>query len=149
MRLFKNAKCVNCGFLGLVPVPVEFVENPLADFSWEIIEEIPPHWREKPQYISAETSPRLLGCYMRQFSKLKCVTMDIHEAVPDETLRSFTTPSRCGFFYKYHPGYSPVEHKELWRDHLNRRTLLFSNIISGIIGATLATIVNIIWNLLK
>jgi len=149
MGLLKDKKCADCGFLGIVPVSLRLLIGEPYDIDWEKITEIPPHWRERPQSIYGETSPILLGCYMRQFHQLKCAEMDMSERISDQTVQSITAQRKCHLFYKYHPGHNPVEHKGLLRDELNRRAALRSNIISALIGAMVATIVNIIWNILR
>jgi hypothetical protein len=148
MGLLKHRKCADCGFLGIVPVSFKFIIGEPYDVNWDDITEIPPHWREKPKNIYGETSPILLGCYMRQFHQLKCAEMNMGESISEQTVESITARRKCHLFYKYHPGYNPIEHKGLLRDEQNRRAALRSNIISALIGAVVATIVNIIWNIL-
>ena len=144
-----KVKCQNCGFVGLVPVSPEFVYNPLVDISCRAIEEIPPHWRGTPKYISAENNPVMLGCYRLQFGRLKCFTLDHGERLSDEAISMLINPAKCTRYFEYNPGYTPMEHRDLQRENQNRRLIFISSLISAIIGAIfgglIATVANLLW----
>ena len=64
---------------------------------------------------------------------------------PEDVFFQFLNSNRkCPYFFPYHPGYSPIEHRELQRDAKNQRLLVIGMLLAALIGAVAAIVAQVL-----
>ena len=133
----KNVLCSKCGFLGW---PETSYSSPIT----EPQSECPPLKREQFQNgLNIEARDMRihivssLFCHRLQWAMTRSKEgNDNHLLLQDEIRQS----RQCRYYIKYHPGYTPAEHKELISETKTRRTIIFATLLGALVGAAAAII---------
>ena len=143
----KNVLCSNCGFLGLHVISI------YATTTIESQLECAPRIREDFQKGVDVNKPNnvpkveAIGRRMEEKANLFCRRLqwtltwskednDNYFSQPSEIRQS----RQCRYYTKYHPGYTPAEHKELISEAKTRRTIVFATLLGASVGAAAAII---------
>lgn len=135
----KTARCVDCGFLSLLP-PEEFrpvPPNSGIDFYGECT-----RFGREAVVQENHTNPQWFTCRRNQWSTdfpKKLATPEIFNIIKQER--------KCLYFIAYQPGYTPDEHRELQREKTNQRALLRASLLGAAVGASAAILAQMIWAL--
>lgn len=134
----KKVKCVDCGFLSLIPPKeIRLVSKEERDFYGEFTNVGREHVIQENH-----TSPHSLTCRRLQWN-----TYLPQKLTPSQIFNTTKQERGCLFFISYQPGYSPNEHRELQREKDNQRTIFRASIIGAAIGASAAILAQLIWAL--
>ena len=142
----KKDLCTKCGFLS-------WSVSHVLDERGETIRhsEIGDFWRKR---LSIGTDPGIsedteaqeeyrASCLREQWVFTRNARQDKEIRYAD--LKSLAVPRQCPYFFKYQPGFSPVEHKEIQREAETRNTTFRATIWGAIIGATAAILAQVLY----
>lgn len=139
----RTVVCTNCGFLGWQHVDPD--EHRLGEFSLKDRSDLQA-WAsdgaQPPDSVLLQLP--LVRCLAVQWN-FPHHPLSQEAYVCFETLEVIGQPRQCPYFFKYQPGYSPEEHKELKRDADTRRTLVKASLIGAAIGAAAAIIAQFLY----
>ena len=87
--------------------------------------------------ISDGTHPDL-----RMFSCARNVwdSLDFEDKPKDTVFQLLNSNRKCPYFFRYNPGYSPIEHRELQQEAKNQRRLMIGMLLAALIGAAAAIV---------
>jgi len=120
----KLVRCSDCGFLGC------------RFSSQDEDEECEPKMRTRIINEGAHPGARWLNCTRGIWSELNSDFMkDKGSERPKGTVAFVKTLRKCPYFFTYHPGYLPTEHRELQREAKTYRLLTRNMLLSAAIGA--------------
>ena len=116
----RQVKCRDCGFLGALRI------NRSVEFFQQGRENIDP---------GVETGKRELTCTRHIWNY-----PDFKDKPIDSFLEFLNSKHKCPYFFRYSPGYSPDEHRELQREAKNHKLLLIGMLSAAAIGAVAALV---------
>jgi hypothetical protein len=129
--LKKQVICRNCGFLATTGLqtysPEKFKLWKELGLAGEV--EVEKIGRDMIANSTFGT-PELLTCVKRVWASL-----DMRQKSIDEIFNNLNVNRRCLYFFSYHPGYSPSEHRELQREAKTHRLLTRNMLLAATIGA--------------
>ena len=131
--MFKGqVKCSECGFLG---------RHIGSGSSLEISP------RNRSELLSLHVVVRFtMNCLRKQDYFVAGITSP-GESITQEALHKGSSLSRyCEYYHRYNPGYTPDQHLELQREKNQRSFLIKVSLLSAVVGAAIATLVNLIWS---
>lgn len=127
----KEVKCCNCGFLattGLQWYSLEMFRT-LKELGLVGEIEVEQTGRDGIARGTFETA-KLLTCVKRVWASL-----DMKQKSTNEIFNNLNVNRKCPYFFPYHPGFSPTEHKELQREAKTHKLLTRNMLLAGAIGA--------------
>ncbi|MFC1911704.1 hypothetical protein ACFLXG_00900 [Chloroflexota bacterium] len=128
----KKVKCINCGFLGI------YSGSPKPHL------EISPRDRSD---LSLNATVRFMITCLRGQNYLIAGITSPGESITHEALHNGSSiPRYCKYYYPFNPGHTPEQHLELLRERTQRRFLILVSLLSAVVGAVIATLVNLIWS---
>jgi len=132
----KQARCRDCGFLG-----VQY----LFEGCYSDVKEVNPQVRLDIHswIISLDAA---LSCARRQEYEMVGQQDSMLSDRTPAMLKNIDVPRNCSYFFPYSPGYIPGQHLELQRERDQRNFLIKVSAISAVVGAGIATLVNLVWS---
>jgi hypothetical protein len=142
----KSVKCCNCGFLSLLEEQLLPDEEPqtLEDFKYlRELEIYGYHECGRPtrEYIAKGTLGTL-GQYI--CSRHVWHNYELSSKKKEEAAIFLNSSRKCPYFFKYSPGNSPLEHKELQREDKTQKLIIVSTLLGALIGAVAAIVAQLI-----
>ena len=142
---------VNCTYCGFFCWDVSDLTDPMVNTIRD--DELLEVWRNKESLKkingSIEDIPEhnTISCLRNQwvFSNVISDTNIEGRKIRWENIDSITTPRRRIYYFKYRPGSTPAEHKELEKEAENRKTTYRSAIMAAAIGAAAAILAQILY----
>lgn len=126
----KQVTCRHCGFLAL-----------LRGTSDELDPFKPVECTQKDRnHIAGDVLPPMAVTCARHVWSYFDYTLD-YAHKPEELLNMLNSNRKCVCFFPHHPGYSPVEHRELQREAKNQRLLIIGMVLAAVVGAVASAIV--------
>jgi hypothetical protein len=135
----KKLVCTECGFLGWLSITDPLVKEVAGWYRNKIKDGTASgqeHFGDVPRI------PHTLYCHRKQWTYTKRET-GIKWYYDD--ISQINQSRSCSYYYEYHPGYNPEEHKELKRDRANRKTIRNATLLGACIGATAAIVAQLIY----
>jgi hypothetical protein len=142
----RRVKCSDCGFLARhLPVPqgltaktpAERIERRLKLKQLGVLEPHECSRRQRADVIEARLSEGFtVFCSRHVWSEL-----DSDDLETEDELEDLLAEGReCRLFYRYEPGYSPIEHRELHREDKTRNLVIITTLLAAAVGAAAALI---------
>jgi hypothetical protein len=120
----KQVRCIDCGFLGfgwLAESEDGYLECPLKKRTIIITE-------------GALREPSYLNCARGIWRESDLLNKNVNDR--PKVIGEFVNKGRkCPYFFQYHPGYSPAEHRELEREDKTHKLLTRNMLLAAAIGA--------------
>jgi Zn ribbon nucleic-acid-binding protein len=137
----KWVECSNCGFLALSRPEPELLQELRL---WKELDLIGPmecvQGGRNRINDGTHAAPEMLTCIRHVWSS------DIEDNRKAEIFNNLNSNRKCPYFFPYHPGYSPVEHKELQREARSQGILIIGMLLAAFIGAGAAILAGFIAN---
>jgi hypothetical protein len=120
----KQVRCIDCGFLGCRS----------SGETRDVDLECPLKWRTVIIAKGALRQPNDLNCTRGIWHRSELLNRNISDW--PKVIGDFVNKVRkCSYFFPYHPGYLPSEHRELQREAQTRRLLTRNMLLAATIGA--------------
>ena len=127
----KQVRCRNCGFLATTGLQTYSLEEFKVLRELGLAGEVEVEWIGRDRIADGtHQSPELLTCAKRVWASL-----DMKQKSTDEIFNNLNVSRKCPYFFPYHPGSSPTEHKELQREAKAHRLLTRNMLLAAAIGA--------------
>lgn len=141
----KQVKCSDCGFLGWFAFGGSPDEaEPLAALNSLMIQKELGFY--EPREYTKERREAIATNSELEFNRATCVkhvwySTDLKDKPQADAMKFLAMQRNCPFFYPYNPGYSPTEHKELYREAKTRSLLIKGMILAAAIGAIIGALI--------
>ncbi len=145
----KQVKCSDCGFLAIKGFE-EFIQ-PGATNALKMLQIFNYYGSIGFQECPMEGRKKITDGTHKALGSLTCAR-ELWYFYPENRkdnsylLNVLTSERKCCYFFSYHPGYHPAEHKDLERERAHRKFLVFVSLLSAAVGAAIATLVNLVWS---